>query len=94
MTDRLEVERLGGFAGFGGGGHLKSRGSVSAKALSAADRDAVDALFARPDDGKPPMPDAFRYRITRQTARGPQSVEVPESRVPAALAGCVKDTLD
>jgi hypothetical protein len=40
------------------------------------------------------MPDGFRYRITRQTSKGPQTVEVPENSVPTALKNCVKDELE
>src|SRR5258708_38937745 len=44
-TAMLEVERLGGFAGFGGGA-LRSRGSCDAAELSPGDRAAVERFFA------------------------------------------------
>jgi hypothetical protein len=65
--------------------------------LSPTDRSALDALFDRFDSKEkaaPPMPDGFRYRITRQTSKGPQTVEVPENSVPTALKHCVKDELE
>ena len=90
---RLNVERLGGFAGFGSpGSHLRSRGQVEINDLAPADRHAVEALFDNPP-GPAQVPDAFRYRLTRQTAHGPQSIEVPEEHVPAAIQASVKDEL-
>jgi emfourin len=90
---RLEVERLGGFAGFGSpGSHLRSRGRIDTDDLVPADRKTVNALFDAPPGGANP-PDAFRYRLTRQTAHGPQTVEVPEQHVPVAVRAIVKDEL-
>ena len=94
-VDRLKIERVGGLAGFGlPGSHLKSRGDVAVSELSPADRHAVDALFDSKAMPAPGMPDAFRYRITRQTSQGPQTVEVPEEHVPMSLRNRVKDELD
>lgn len=94
----VKIERVGGLGGFGGP-HLKSRGECSLADLSAADQAAVDALFA--SQGKThavprnaPMRDGFSYRISRQTARGTKTVEVPESMVPAALVASVKDSIE
>jgi len=93
--DRLKIERIGGLAGFGlPGSRLKSRGELSLSDLSPADRSAVDALFDSKVRAVTPMPDAFRYRITRQTAKGPQTIEVLEERVPAALRNSLKDELE
>jgi hypothetical protein len=93
--DRLEIERVGGLAGFGlPGSHLRSKGTLTLSALSPADRSVVDALFDGKEKGSPGMPDGFRYRITRQTSNGPQTIEVPEDRVPTALQNCVKDELE
>lgn len=89
----LAIERIGG-PGFGGP-HLKSRGQVSVASLSPADRKAVDALFA--SGGKaanPKAPGQFRYRITRAGSKGPQTIEAPESAMPAALIAAVRDTLE
>ena len=94
--ERLQIERLGGIAGFGGP-HLKSRGEVRLSDLSPVDRQAVESLFADPQQGMPAQPgeaDAFRYRITRQTAAGPQTIEVPGNAVPAALRDSVRDVLE
>ena len=93
--DRITIERLGGLAGFGlPGSHIKSRGDVALSELSPADRNAVAALFDSKDKGGPAFPDAFRYRITRQTTQGPETVEVPEHAVPEAIRNRVKDVLE
>jgi len=93
---RLQIERIGGIAGFGGP-HLKSRGEVALSDLSSADRQAVERLFADPQGAQPAHPgeaDAFRYRLTRQTPAGAQTVEVPGNAVPAALRDSVRDVLE
>lgn len=94
----VKIERIGGLGGFGGP-HLKSRGELPLANLSTADQAAVDVLFASkgkargaPDNAQ--MRDGFSYRISRQTARGIEIVEVPESRVPAALLSSVKDVIE
>jgi len=89
--DRLDIERVGGQGGFGGP-NLKSRGHVASSKLSAADRSAVEALFAKPPSDAP-MPDEFSYRLTRQTPNGPQTIQVPEHHVPIAVRSTVKDEL-
>jgi hypothetical protein len=90
----LKVERVGGMAGFGGP-HLKSHGDVAVDSLSPADQAAIDTLFAR---GSKPAPagsgDMFRYRITRTTPKGAQTIEVPAGLVPAAVADSVRDVLE
>jgi hypothetical protein len=91
----VEVERVGGFAGFGGpGSRLHSRGTVDTAALAGADRDAVEKLFARASPAPAITPDAFLYRLTRQTEGGPQTIEVAEQHVPEALRSVVKDRID
>lgn len=94
----IKIEKIGGLGGFGGP-NLKSRGERSYAELSAADQAAVDALFApkpksRGAAANPQMRDGFSYRISRQTATGVETVEVPENKVPAALISSVKDTLE
>jgi len=89
----LYVEKLGGLAGFGGTrARIRSRGQIDSAALSATDQKAIDLLF---EAGPHPTPsrgaDYFRFRISRAAASGTESIEVPESSVPAALASCVKD---
>ena len=89
----VDVERLGGLAGFGGpGGRLRSHGRVHPARLADADRRTIEALFTTPPPAAA-MPDAFRYRLTRLTPQGPQSVEVPESAVPQAVREAVRDEL-
>ena len=91
--DRVKIERIGGLAGFGlPGSRLQSFGEVVLSELSDADRTAVEALFERPRPSTS-IPDSFRYRITRQTQSGPQTIEVPEDSVPPVLRNSVKDRL-
>ncbi len=93
--DRVKIERVGGFAGFGlPGSHLKSRGEVSESELSSADLQSLDELFQEDAHHGESMPDAFRYRITRNVGGSEKTVEVPEHRVPEALKNSVQDTLD
>lgn len=93
--DRVQIERVGGFAGFGlPDSHLKSKGDVSVSDLSAADRKRLDDLFENKGQVPQSKPDAFRYIITRQTSSGEQKIEVPEDLVPAKLRNSVKDTLE
>ena len=91
----LHVEKLGGLAGFGGArAHIRSHGQIDTAALSAADQKAVDSLFQTGGVSAPPKgADYFRFRISRTTAAGTETVEAPESCVPVALASCVKDEL-
>jgi hypothetical protein len=94
-VDRLQIERLGGLAGFGGpGGRIKSKGDVGLSDLSPADRQSVEDLFAKKTPVPAPKPDAFRYRITRQTPQGRETIEAPEDIVPQALRDSVQDTLE
>ena len=90
----LQVERLGGLSGVGNPrSHLKSCGEIALRDLSPSDRAALDALFSNPPRAAPSaVRDAFRYRISRDGASGSESVEVPESAVPPAVAACVNDT--
>jgi hypothetical protein len=89
----LEIERLGGLAGLGTpGSRLRSHGEVDMSTLSASDRQVVESLFASPPT-TPLRPDEFRYRLTRWTDKGPESVEVPESQVPGAVTSAVRDDL-
>jgi len=91
-VDRLKIERVGGFAGFGGP-HLKSRGEVALSDLSDADQKTVEALFADPKKvpaAHPGQADAFSYRITR----GATTIEVPEHAVPSTIKNSVKDVLE
>ena len=92
----IQVERFGGLAGFGGSrSHLRSRGTLKLDALSPRDRKTIDGLFQAPPIPKALFPerDAFRYRITRETPAGSQSIEVPEQMVPETLRSSVRDEL-
>ena len=94
--DELKIERLGGLGGFGlPGSHVRSEGTLATAQLPAAVRAEVDQLFADPDAHRGPSParDAFRYRITRTTPQGSQTIEVPESVVPDELQASVTDEL-
>ena len=94
-ADRVTVERVGGFAGFGGpGSHLKSAGEVAMSALSAADRKAIEAMFRGPARAGAAKPDAFVYRITRRVSGAVKTIEVGEEHVPAVLRKCVRSTLE
>lgn len=92
----LQVERVGGLAGFGrGGSHLRSQGQVDMASLSSQEQAAVEALF-QSDSKKTDssnMRDGFRYKISRITPSGTETVEAAESAVPPAVAQCVKDEL-
>lgn len=94
----IEVEKLGGLAGFGlPGARLRSRGKIDPANLAAAERAAVETLFSEQPEVSSSSPsqarDAFRYRLTRHTDAGPQSVEVAEAAVPASVRNCVTDEL-
>lgn len=92
----LTIERIGGLGGFGlPGSRIRSRGTISLDALSAEDRDHVMALFASHAASTPAgHPDGFIYRLTRRTAAGDETVEVPESAVPQALIAGIRDEID
>ena len=90
---QLDIERRGGFAGFGlPGSRLRSRGIIEITGLTPVDQHALETLFNHPPS-EAHLPDAFGYRLTRQTAHGPQTVEVPEQHVPMAIRAVVKDEL-
>ncbi len=91
----LKVERIGGFAGYGGANsRLKSDGVMAFSALSPADQRRVEAMFnAKGAADASPVRDGFSYRITRATKTGDDVIVVPESTVPAAMIACVKDRI-
>ena len=92
---KLQVERIGGFAGFGGArSHLRSHGEIDLETLSPEEQQAVESLFQSHGNTKPSQVcDGFLYRITRTTAKGVETIEVPENLVPAAIGQCVKDEI-
>jgi hypothetical protein len=92
----LTIERLGGFGGIGlPGSRIRSRGTRPLAGLSAEAQAKIEELFRTKGQtaAKPPVADGFRYRITRQTPHGEETVEVPEAVVPAELQSSVKDEL-
>ena len=98
-ADIVEIERLGGLAGFGGpAGRLRSVGRLDLAQLGPTERQAVEALLsgsaAAPAAA---VPDGFRYRLTRApgspAGTGQASVEVPESAVPDVVRDAVHDEL-
>lgn len=91
----IKIERLGGLAGFGlPNSRLSSVGRLSETQMTAADKDIVDALFSsQAQPAAPGAGDTFHYRITRRTATGSESIEVPEHQVPQTLIASVRDEL-
>jgi len=91
----LLVERIGGFAGFGGpGARIRSRGQVAIARLSEADQLTLDGLFkAAGKVGTSAMRDGFSYRISRTGKSGTETIEVPEEHLPVAITACVRDEL-
>jgi hypothetical protein len=92
---KLHVERIGGLAAFGAPrSRIRSHGEVDTAALSPADQRAVEGLFQSHGKAPPTQArDTFRYRISRVTPDGVETIEAPEDAVPAALSQCVKDEL-
>jgi hypothetical protein len=94
----LLIERLGGLAGFGlPGSPLKSRGELDLSKLPQTVRQSIDDLFDKPPSAEPTRPGPvhpFRYRMTRQTDKGSQTVEVPFDAVPSVVHESVKDVLE
>jgi hypothetical protein len=92
---KLRVERIGGFAGFGGAGsRLRSRGEVELTDLSASEQQAVESLFQSPANPEPSQGrDGFQYRITRTTPNGDETIVAPEEAIPATIRGSVKDEI-
>lgn len=92
---KLQVERIGGLAGFGGAAsHLRSRGEVELTDLSAAEQQVVESLFQSRAPSKPSQTrDGFQYRITRNTANGIETITVPEESLPTTIRGSVKDEI-
>ncbi len=92
--DRLDIERLGGLAGIGlPGSRIRSQGSLDLATLAPADRATVHALFSDPPPPARPLPDAFRYRLTRHTPAGVSTIEVADHQVPGIISATVRDVL-
>jgi len=90
----LKIERVGGLGGFGlPGSRIRSQGMLESAELAPHVRAKVDKLFDQADPTEAPWADGFRYRITRMTPHGSQTIEVPESVVPDELQNSVVDEL-
>jgi hypothetical protein len=90
----LKVERLGGIAGIGlPGSRIRSRGEIDPATLSTSDQGILESLFEGPPAAPTKARDAFRYRLTRQTEKGSQTIEVHGDAVPESVRACVVDEL-
>jgi hypothetical protein len=91
----LKIERIGGLPGFGGkNSHLRSIGEIDTDKLSKEDQQIVEDLFRNKARAADTLArDNFRYRITRTTSKGTESVEADEDKVPNAVKQCVKDQI-
>lgn len=87
--DWIDIERLGGLAGFGTGGHLRSRGRVALTSLSPSDRGRIKRLFASGGDDGHVGGDQFRYRLTLAG----KTVEVGGDDLPRLLLESLRDEL-
>jgi hypothetical protein len=89
----LRIKKLGGQANFGGvRSRLRSDGELDTASLSESELEEIELLFSQRRKSKSSKAaDNFRYRITRTTKAGTETVEVPESRVPSVIASCVVD---
>jgi hypothetical protein len=84
MPDRYIIERRGGLAG------LKASGAVDGDALHPDDRRTLEQLFDS-DEAFAPAPGADRYTyvVTRESASGSATREIPENVMPSAVASVV-----
>ena len=92
---KLKIERIGGLAGFGGqNSHLRSNGEIDIDKLSEKDKKAVEDLFSAQGKAvKNLTTDAFRYKISRTTSEGTESIETSEEKVPSAIKQTIKDQI-
>ena len=94
--DKVQVERFGGFGGFGlPGGRVRSIGECALSDLSADDRAAVRSIFSNSShrEGSSHVRDGFRYKLTLLTDGPRRTVELPEAAVPVAIRNCAVDRL-
>lgn len=92
---KLKIERLGGIAGFGiKNSHLHSSGEIDIDDLSKEDKKVVENLFNSHDKVETSLKrDNFRYKISRITSTGIESIEADEEKIPVAVIQCVKDEI-
>lgn len=86
--DEYIIERRGGLAG------LPADGRVSADAMDAGDRESLDRIL----DSNAPLPrdvgaDRYTYIVTRRTASGETTREIPESMMPQSVARVVREQI-
>jgi hypothetical protein len=94
-VERIRIERIGGFAGFGlPGSRLRSKADLAASDLSPDERRAIEDLFAAKKSVGAQAPDSFRYRITHESAGGTKTIEAAEADVPASLKSRVRDVIE
>jgi hypothetical protein len=92
---KLTIERIGGLAGFGGeNSRLRSHGEIDIDELSKEHKKAIEDLFASKGKAeKTSARDNFRYRISRKTTHGTESIEVDEDKIPDPVKQSVKDEI-
>jgi len=92
---KLKIERIGGLAGFGSqNSRLRSVGEINMDDLSEKDKKTVEDLFASQGKVEKNLSmDAFRYRISRMTPEGMESVEDSEEKIPSAIKQTIKDQI-
>ena len=91
---RIEVERLGGLAGYGmPGARLRSRGHFMAHRLSPADQATLREIFLHPLQASAQARDAFRCSLTRQRDNRQHTVVVAEEAVPESILDCLRDEI-
>ena len=84
----IAIEQLGGFVG--AGGRIRTMGRHAWAALSEPDRARLDALFA----ARKSFVGNLRYRLTRQGADGPETIEVAPEDVPETLVKVLQTVLE
>lgn len=92
---KLTIERIGGLAGFGGANsHVQSRGEINIEELSKEDKKIVEDLFISQSKihSKIAM-DTFRYKISRMTSKGIESIEAEEEKIPHIVRQCLRDEI-
>jgi len=78
---KLIVERSGGFAG------MIRRGEQDLATLSPEQQAALQKLLREPPVSTQPGADRFTYRIEVQDEHGTRRLTIPETLMPASLAG-------
>lgn len=92
---KLKIERIGGLAGFGTkNSHLRSIGEIDTDDLSKEDKSIIKDLFKSQSNKEITQAiDTFRYKISRVTNKGIESIEVNEEKIPVTVSQCLKDEI-